>query len=415
MKHRALTLRGTIRRRAARLIFMAAIVGAIPFSETTPVWAQPAAAVENSKRDADEKDDCVRNLKLIFAAIQAYKFDHKDLPNWLSDLVPQYLADTSVLICPVTKRTGDIEISTLADPKVPSSYVYQFSPVSVSKNNPNWTWRDWKRRQMGLAGSSVPLVCCQHHGVVLNLGFDGKIYESSGPWESLLTNHVNIADLTAEAIFGGGATISPAAPPVATESRDRLSHDSGYSLARPSSRLLLSPSSLATSNYNAHLTDSWLRGWASNNNLAALTPGTQILAGVMFDTRGLIQLAGKRESSKHFPTNVAGIRVQQKCQRLHFLHASAFGNSDNNDGLHEIGYYVIHFADKKDANIPIIFSRDVRDWWHTRPNESAGDTELTVAWTGTNAASTVPLSAPDAAIVYLSVGQPHAGCPNRHR
>jgi hypothetical protein len=376
MKDRPPTFRGKFTSRTARLILAAVMLGDVTFSATPPVWAQSSATDANAKRDTEEKDDCVRNLKLIYAAIQAYKFEHKDVPNWLSDLVPQYLADTSVLICPVCKRTGETETSPLADPRVPSSYVYQFSPVPLEKNYANWTWRDWKRRQMGLVGSSVPLVCCRHHGVVLNLAFDGRVYESSGPWESLLTNQINIADLTAAAIFSADPThlaqhlatntdsVAPPFPPRDLQAAPGLIDLAPY--------------------YNVHLTDSWLSG--TNNNLAALTPGIQILAGVMFDARGLIQLAGKKESSKHFPAIVPGIKVQQKCQRLHFLHACAFGNSDDNEG-HEIGYYVVHFADKKDANIPIIFSRDVRDWWHSRPSESAGEEGLTVAWTGTNPAS----------------------------
>src|SRR5437763_17178935 len=50
---------------------------------------------------AQEKEDCTKNLKLIYDAIQAYQKDHKELPNWLSELVPDYLSDANVLICPV--------------------------------------------------------------------------------------------------------------------------------------------------------------------------------------------------------------------------------------------------------------------------------------------------------------------------
>jgi hypothetical protein len=86
MKPSALTLAGKMKSRAARLIFVAAVLGGLPISLTTTVWSQLNAAPGNSKRDAEEKDDCIRNLKLIYAAIQAYKVDHKDLPNWLSTL-----------------------------------------------------------------------------------------------------------------------------------------------------------------------------------------------------------------------------------------------------------------------------------------------------------------------------------------
>src|SRR5579863_9435524 len=157
MKNRPPTLRGKIKSRTARLMLVEVMLGAVTFSATPPVRAQSSATDANSKRDIEEKTECIRNLKLIYAAIQAYKFDHKDVPNWLSDLVPQYLADTSVLICPACRRAGETETSALADPRIPSSYVYQFSAVPLEKNFTNWTWRDWKRRQMGLVGSSVPL------------------------------------------------------------------------------------------------------------------------------------------------------------------------------------------------------------------------------------------------------------------
>ena len=63
-----------------------------------------------------EKEACVSNLKTIYAAIEAYQRDHKALPNWLSDLVPQYLPDVNVLVCPVCRRTGQTEKPPLADP-----------------------------------------------------------------------------------------------------------------------------------------------------------------------------------------------------------------------------------------------------------------------------------------------------------
>jgi hypothetical protein len=138
-----------------------------------------------------------------------------------------------------------------------------------------------------------------------------------------------------------------------------------------------------TANYNAHLTDSWLNG--TNNNLA-LPAGTQTLAGVMFDARGIIQLAGERSSTKRFPAQVLGIKIQQNCQRLHFLQAAAYCNSETN-GLHEIGLYVAHLTNGTQVNIPIVYGRDVRDWY-TEKGEPPLEKELTVAWTGTNAAST---------------------------
>src|SRR6266566_1248494 len=52
--------------------------------------------------DRAEAAACTRNLEKINTAIEGYRKDSHDVPNWLSELVPKYLADTNVLICPVT-------------------------------------------------------------------------------------------------------------------------------------------------------------------------------------------------------------------------------------------------------------------------------------------------------------------------
>ena len=178
------------------------------------------AAAPKPSRTPEDKDACIKNLQVIFQAIQAYQADHKDLPNWLSDLVPQYLPDTNVLICPVCQRTGATEGPPLADPKIACSYLFEFCPVpldSGASKDPTRTRREWKRRQMGLVGSAVPVVRCRHHRPVLNLGFDGVIYESPASWELMFTNRVSASKLTAKALFPGE---SPA--PGKTRARQRF-------------------------------------------------------------------------------------------------------------------------------------------------------------------------------------------------
>jgi hypothetical protein len=182
--------------------------------------AQADAPADDSRLAADEKEACIRNLKIIYEAIQNYRADHKNIPNWLSDLVPQYINDANVLTCPVCKRTGEVELGMLADPRIPCSYLYEFCPLPLGKidspDNPRRTRREWKQRQMGLVGSLVPIVRCRHHGVVLNLAFDGRIYESPPLWEDLLTNLLNVADLKPARIFAAEANLDSAAPPAPT-------------------------------------------------------------------------------------------------------------------------------------------------------------------------------------------------------
>jgi hypothetical protein len=318
----------------------------------------------------DEKEGCIRNLKIIYAAIQNYRTDHKDIPNWLSDLVPQYITDANVLTCPVCKRTGQTEISMLADPKLPCSYLYEFCPLQLGNEapeDPTKTRRDWKRRQMGLVGSIVPIVRCRHHGVILNLAFDGRIYESPPLWEELLTNQLDVADLKPGRIFTSASNPSSAAPTSPYPPRDPQ--------AKPA---LINLSAY----YNASLTESWHGG--TKNDLASLPTGVQNFDGVDYDVRGIIQLGSKDRGGVRFPARIDGIKIQQKCARLHFLHSAGFGAVTNEGD--EVGRYIVHFAtNRMQLEIPIIYGRDVRNW-HKLAGEIPSS-ELTEAWKGTNAVS----------------------------
>jgi hypothetical protein len=160
------------------------------------VTASPAANTNDYKpsTDRDEAVVCTKNLEKINAAIEAYRKDNNDVPNWLSDLVPKYLADTNVLICPVTTRTGLQSAFGALDPKIHSSYLYEFTPTDIPEvvkgawPGPKMTMREWKRQQMKLAGSEVPLVRCLLHEPALNLSVGGKVYESPVYWELNFTN-----------------------------------------------------------------------------------------------------------------------------------------------------------------------------------------------------------------------------------
>ena len=153
-------------------------------------------------KDKEESTACRKNLEKIKAAIDAYRKDHGDVPNWLSDLVPQYLSDTNLLVCPVTKRTGHLSAFGMLDPKVYSSYLCEFTPTPIPEvvkgawPGPAMTMRDWKRQQMELAGDQVPLIRCLLHDPALNLGIGGTIYESQVYWELNFTNQAGLKALS---------------------------------------------------------------------------------------------------------------------------------------------------------------------------------------------------------------------------
>jgi hypothetical protein len=314
---------------------------------------------------AEEKDACTQNLKIIYQAIQAYELDHKDLPNWLSDLVPKYLPDANVLICPVCRRTGKTEDPALADPKLPSSYLFEFCPNYVDTGNPTGpthTRREWKRRQMGLVGSAVPVVRCRQHNPVLNLAFDGRIYESPAAWERLFTNRLDIDELKAPRLFAG--ELPPKVPaPSRFPKRDAKAGPDLLDLTRY---------------YNVSLSEAWLG--KESATLAALPEGLQTLAKVEFDVRGIVQAGGQGLADKKYPRQIKGIAVRRKCRHLHFLHAACKATAA--DSGVQIGSYFVHYAgNTARLEIPIVYGHEVQDWI-APADEHAAPSELTVAWLG---------------------------------
>jgi hypothetical protein len=340
---------------AAFLISIAGVAGSAGEPQSPGTDAASALAEQ-------EQADCTKNLKTIYESIQAYQLEHRDIPNWLSDLVPQYLPDANVLVCPVCRRTGKTEYPPLADPKLPSSYLFEFCPVplgSMATNAPNHTRRDWKRRQMGMLGSVVPIVRCRHHNPALNLAFDGHVYESPGQWELAFTNRVTLASLQPAALF---ADVTPPAPrPPRVPARNPKATPQQLDLSK---------------NYNAGLFENWLG--KTNENLSAFPRGLATVLGTPFDARGIVQLAGKSLTEKRFPREVRGVPVKLKCKQLHFLHA-AVGGTPADAGTQIGSYFVSFLGNPARLEIPILFGRDVRDW-HPAPDEPAPTPDLKVAW-----------------------------------
>jgi hypothetical protein len=142
--------------------------------------------------------------------------------------------------------------------------------------------------------------------------------------------------------------------------------------------------------YNASLTMSWHQGWpggfgelADDHDLAELPRGKQILNGVAFDVRGLIQVANEDLQVRDrfiFPGAVSGIEVNKKAKRLHFLHASQRESVPNGEYL---GSYVIRYSGGRTEEVRLIYGEGVRDWF-TRPGEPEETTHAKVAWKGHN-------------------------------
>ena len=88
------------------------------------VSRRAADLTKDSAPAADEdKAACLKHLKQIYEAIQSHRREHKDIPNWLSDLVPKYSSTKSDLsgqrtgqrfggLRPIPKPTSRLPISS---------------------------------------------------------------------------------------------------------------------------------------------------------------------------------------------------------------------------------------------------------------------------------------------------------------
>jgi hypothetical protein len=336
--------------------------------------SSPAQKVDKDRHysvDPAEKAACEKQLNILTGAIRKYQEDHGNtLPSKLSDLGTDYLHDRSVLTCPFVRKRGGLQIwkkqyrDLALDPH--TSYSYEFSPEPMDyhqwRGAPKKTWRDWKERQVEQLGGVVPIVRCHDHRPWLNLAFDGQIYPSSAIyWERNFSTNDDL--LTVANLF---RVPPPVRPLTVTDFPPRD--------PKASVRLLD-----LTGSYNATLTNSW-QGFPENH-LATVPAGLQECDGVHFDVRGVIQLHGT-ELPALFPRKVTGIKVHQKCARIHFLHAVSFFYQP---GTAQASYS-IHYADGDANEFRVIYGKHIADWWFDSLN-SASPTEAKVAWTGQNEAA----------------------------
>jgi hypothetical protein len=314
-------------------------------------------AAEQADKD---REACKENLRRIHEAIQQYRRDHKDIPNWLSDLVPKYLEDTNAIVCPITVRTGQNHpYQNVADPVDNRAYIYEFCPRPMGTiwGGGERTMREFKRRQMGIVGGDVPIVRCHLHKPVLNLAFSGRIYDSPVEWENLFTDVVDFQAWSPDRLFSdlGAAAKTPPQPARTIEA------DQPTPVTKIPAR---DPAATARqinleSFYNAALTDNW-HARLAGNDLSELPRGLQTLGGVRFDVRGVVQLSSSSALlGGDFPTAVTGIPINQKAATIHFLHATAFGQANGS----KIAKYTVHYTSGREEEIPVIDGKDLQDWW----------------------------------------------------
>ena len=196
--------------------------------------------------------------------------------------------------------------------------------------------------------------------VALSQGFEGRIHKSQPSWEFRLTNQLDVDELMTARISGANAKLKAseraAEPPPIYPLRDRQATPDLIDLS---------------AYYNTALTESWHSN--ARSDLAMLPIGVHNFAGVDYDVRGMVQVAGKERAAERIPMRIDGIKIQRKCTRLHFLHSAGFGSVT--DGGQQVGTYIVHFAgNRMQVEIPIIYGRDVRNWHNMadEPRSTAG-------------------------------------------
>ena len=168
-----------------RFVFTLGIVLSLLF--TSGIYAEE---VSDKKVDIDPATDqnaknievCTHHLQEIGKAIQAYHKEHGDYPVWLSDLLPEHLADANLLTCPADKNGGKALYVRDQDPNKPVSYGYELLPAQ----------RKQVLEAQTMFGDATPLVRCMHHhkkGVydpTLSLSSGYKVYQSDYFWTNSL-------------------------------------------------------------------------------------------------------------------------------------------------------------------------------------------------------------------------------------
>ncbi len=136
---------------------------------------------KHTAEDSKGIEKCKENLRRIQQAVEKYRNATNNDPQWLSELVPEYL-DKKDLLCPADTTNGKSGVLTdgAEDPTLPCSYLYEFRPSQKSN------------RKMILTheGDMLPFVRCEHH--LLNLSVGGKLYRN-GPQREIYKGKMKVA------------------------------------------------------------------------------------------------------------------------------------------------------------------------------------------------------------------------------
>lgn len=150
-------------------------------AEPGPEWVKipdgpPVLPLVEQNKEADRQ-----NMRLLHGAIFAYKKVHGHFPEYLSQLVPDFVA-ASTLHSPRSKKAGmNGQLAVHTDPgNAKPSYGFEFSNLVFRDGRTFWEIKEVQRAEWG---DAVPLLRAFGYDKVINMSYGGDLYETALNWE----------------------------------------------------------------------------------------------------------------------------------------------------------------------------------------------------------------------------------------
>jgi hypothetical protein len=124
-------------------------------------------------------------------------------------------------------------------------------------------------------------------------------------------------------------------------------------------------------------------GSETPGNDLPLKKGLHTCAGINFKVGDKVIELGSKLQKTAKPNKVEGIKVGQTFAKLHILHSTEYGEGGMavEDGT-QIAEYKIIYDDGSSESIPVVYGKDVRDWWFYPQSKEVSRGK--VGWKGAN-------------------------------
>ncbi|MGI8603085.1 MAG: hypothetical protein ACR2OZ_08795 [Verrucomicrobiales bacterium] len=139
----------------------------------------PEKAEEEAHKEMDRQ-----NLRKLHAGIFAYRKKHGHFPEFLSQLVPEFISAEALVSPRPKEKRGQHAYLLKRDHEDPSlseaSYGFEFSNLVFRDDR---TFAEIKEVQRAEWGDTVPILRCFNYDKVINMAYGGEIFETQLDWE----------------------------------------------------------------------------------------------------------------------------------------------------------------------------------------------------------------------------------------